>query len=206
MNGMDFPPMPDPLNRLAASAAAQDTERTAARAGAVAARLASMPQQLIRVTEPGSGASDNYMAYGENAGVFGASMATAPFSPILNRPQKRQFQLSYGTINGLLASNRNAAFSATGPETFAWGELTFDGQASFVNWKINVGSNPPPYVEKLVAPYGRVLAYNVLLAVVFRTAKGNLDGWQTIAGGNLVLSPFIAQIDKFTLTWNVYGL
>jgi hypothetical protein len=203
MNGMDFPPMPDPLAKMAATRNA----RTAGRSAAMAAPgMYPGAQQLIRVTEPGSGASDNYMAYGKNAGVFGASTATVPFTPVLDRPQKRQFQLSYGTINGLLASNRNAAFSATGPETFAWGELTFDGQATFVNWKINVGSNPPPYVEKLVAPYGRVLAYNVLLAVVFRTAKGNLDGWQTIAGGNLVLSPFIAQIDKFTLTWNVYGL
>ena len=82
----------------------------------------------------------------------------------------------------------------------------FDGQAQFVGWLINVGAEPPPYVETIVAPYGRVQAYNVLLAVVFRTARGNLDGWQSIAGGNLVLSPFISQIEQFTLTWNVYGL
>jgi len=198
--------MPDPLARMAATAAAQDGERTAAKAGATAARLASMPQQLIKVHAPGAGTSDNYMAYGDNAGMFGASMSTQPFAPVLDRPNKGQFQLSYGTINGVLASNRNAAFSPTGPETFAWGELTFDGQAQFVGWLINVGAEPPPYVETIVAPYGRVQAYNVLLAVVFRTARGNLDGWQSIAGGNLVLSPFISQIEQFTLTWNVYGL
>jgi hypothetical protein len=202
---MELPPLPDPLARLNASASAAESARAGAQARAVSVRLAGMTQQLIKVPDPGTGGSDNYMTYGENAGMFGADNASFSFQVLQNSPEAGKFRLAYGTINGEIAVNANAVFTASNAETWAWGKLRFDPAGRFLAWTIETGNKLPPRVIESIPPYGVILVAAVPLAVVFK-GKRSISGAHNLQSSNTYIQPTITNIDAVQAEWTMFYL